>query len=199
MSENYDGQYEITIVYDTTPTGFSLLEHTLTFDVEANGVVEAGTPFGDIRIFNRENTLVFLDASVDAFVAGMLGIYPASATIIRAELNHIPEGTYAKTFISSYPIDEPGIAAGDEQPAHQTTFTFRSIGGGSGRLQFMESVITLQSKTSYPYATAAQNAIADLVTDSTGFIQARDNTFMFANLHMSCGQNERLWRKRYRN
>lgn len=195
---NFDGQYEVTIVYDTTPSDFTLLEHTLTFDVLPNAEIEAGIPFADIRIFNRVNTLVFLDASVDAFVAGMLGIYPASTTIIRAELNYIPEGTFAKTFISTYPIDEVGTAAGDEQVASQATYTFRSIGGGSGRLQFMESSITGNSKTSYPYASAAQNAIPDLVTSDDNFIIARDNTYMFANLHLSVGQNERLWRKRFR-
>lgn len=195
---NFDGQYEVTIVYDTVPSGFPLLEHTLTFDVLPNGDPEAGQPFNDIRIFDRTNTLIFLDAAIDAFVAGMIGIYPATTTIIRAELNFIPEGTFAKTFISSYGIDEVGTAAGDEQVASQATYTFRSIGGGSGRLQFMESSITGNSKTSYPYANAAQNAIADLVTAADSFIIARDNTYMFANIHLSVGQNERLFRKRFR-
>jgi len=195
---NYDGQYEIRIIYDTTPTGFALLEHTLTFDVLPSGTPSAGDPFEDIKIIRRDGTLVNLDVAIDAFVAGMIGIYPASATIIRAELWFIPEGTFAGTFIATYPIDEAGTAAGDEQVAQQTTYTFRSINGGSGRLQFMECSITGNAKTSYPYGSAAQNAIADLVTDVTGFIIARDNSYMFANIHQCNGQNERLWRKRYR-
>jgi len=195
---NYDGQYEVRIIYDTLPTGFTLMEHTLTFDVLPDIVVPVGADFSDIEVLQRNGVTVALDAAIDAFVAGMIGIYPADSTIIRAELWYIPEGTFAGTFVSTYPIDEPGTNVTDNQVAQQSTFTFRSIGGGSGRLQFMESSISGNGKTSYPYASASQNAIADLVTGLTGFIIARDNTHMFANIHLSNGQNERLWRKRYR-
>lgn len=195
---NYDGQYEVRIIYDTTPSGFPIMEHTLTFDVLPDEPVTAGTTFSNVSLQTRDAGLVLLDASVDAFVAGMAGIYPATTTIIRAELWFIPEGTFAGTFLSVYPIDEVGAAAGGSQVAQQTTYTFRSIGGGNGRLQFMECSVTGNAVSSYPYGSAAQNALPDLVTPTTGFIIARDNTHMFANIHLCNGQNERLWRKRYR-
>lgn len=198
MAPNYDGQYEVTIVYDTVPTGFTQIEHTLTFDILPDNEPMAGTDFENIEILTRASVPTTLDVAVDAFVAGMIGIYPASATVIRAELNYIPEGTFAKTFISAYPIDEAGTNAGTSAVAWQATYTFRSLGGGSGRIQFMESVLNANSKISYPYGSAALNAIPDLITPISGFIIARDNSFMFANLHLSQGQNERLWRKRYR-
>lgn len=195
---NYDGQYEIRIVYDTTPSGFSLLEHTLTFDVIPSVSPTPGDAFADIAVVQRSGSNMPLDEATDAFVTGMIGIYPASTTIIRAELWYIPEGTFAGSFVSAYAIDEVGVAAGGSQVAQQSTYTFRSIGGGSGRLQFMESSITGSAKTSYPYGSAAQNAIPDLVTAASNFIIARDNTYMFANIHLSNGQNERLFRKRFR-
>lgn len=198
MPENFDGQYEVSIIYDTVPSTFPLLEHTLTFDVLPVGTIPAGTDFSDIEIEQRNGLTQTLDLAVDAFVAGMIALYPATATIIRAELNYIPEGTYAKTFIATYPIDEVGTNGGSSQVAQQSTYTFRSIGGGSGRIQFMESSITGNSKSSYPYGSASLNAIPDLITAVTNFIIARDNTFMFANLHLSSGQNERLFRKRFR-
>lgn len=195
---NFDGVYEVRIIYDTTPTGFPLLEHTLTFDVEPTAPPEVGEEFSAINIVPRSAAPLPLSDAVDDFVAGMIGIYPSSATIIRAELWRIPEGTLAGTFVSTYPIDEPGVNVTASQVAQQSTFTFRAIGGGNGRLQFMESSISGNGSTSYPYPAASQNAIADLVTATTGFILARDNTHMFANIHLSNGQNERLWRKRYR-
>lgn len=195
---NYDGQYEVRVIYDTTPSGFSLMEHSLTFDVLPSNAVDPGDEFGTIVIETHKSDPVVLDASVDAFVAGMIGIYPSTTTIIRAELWFIPEGTFSGTFISVYPIDEVGTAAGGSQVAQQSTYTFRAVGGGSARLQFMESSITGSGKSSYPYGSAAQNAIPDLVTADDNFIIARDNTFLFANIHLSNGQNERLWRKRFR-
>lgn len=198
MSENYDGLYEVTIIYDTTPAGFPLLEHTLTFDVEVTAPPEVGEAFSAINVAVRSGSPITLADAVDDFVAGMIGLYPATATIIRAELNHIPEGTYDKTFISVYGIDEVGVNGTGSQVAKQATYTFRSLGGGSGRIQLMESSITLDTKQSYPYGSAVLNAIPDLVTSTANFILARDNTFMFANLHLSSGQNERLFRKRFR-
>lgn len=198
MAPNYDGQYEIRIIYDTTPTGFTIMEHVLTFDVLPDVTVNPGDPFSVIDITMRGGGFITLDTAIDSFVAGMIGLYPASTSIIRAELWHIPEGTYAGTFISAYSIDEVGTNVGASQPSFQATYTFRSIGGGSGRIQLMESSIVSNARLSYPYANAAQNAIPDLITPTTGFIVARDNTFMFANIHLSVGQNERLFRKRYR-
>lgn len=198
MAENFDGVYEVTIVYDTVPSGFPLLEHTLTFDVDVAAAPEVGEPFLDITITTRGAGTVSLQDAVDDFVAGMVGLYPTTATIIRAELNRIPEGTFAKTFISSYGIDAAGTNGTGSQVAKQATYTFRSLNGGSGRIQFMESSITSDTKTSYPYGSAPLNAIPDLITSSANFVIARDNSFMFANLHLSSGQNERLFRKRFR-
>lgn len=195
---NYDGQYEIRIIYDSEPTGFPLIEHTLTFDVLPEGVPVAGDPFEDINILQRNSAPTVLSDFIDAFVAGLIGLYSGESTFIRAELWYIPEGTFAGTFISAYAINEPGIAVANNVPAQQLTYTFRSIGGGSGRIQLMEPAVSGNSKTSYPYGSAALNAIPDLITAVTGAIIARDNTFMFANIHLSLGQNERLFRKRYR-
>lgn len=198
MAQNFDGQYEIRIIYDTTPTGFTIMEHVLTFDVLPTATPAVGEAFSGIEVSVRGGGSDQLDAAIDTFVAGMIGIYPATTSIIRAELWYIPEGTFAGTFISAYGIDEVGTNATASQPSFQATYTFRSLGGGYGRIQFMESSIASNSRLSYPYANAAQNAIPDLITGSGNFIIARDNTFMFANIHLSVGQNERLFRKRYR-
>lgn len=195
---NYDGQYEVRVIYETIPSGFPAMEHTMTFDVLP---VEAPTPatdFGDIDVELRSGSFNTLATWVDSFVAGLIAIYPATATVIRAELWYIPEGTFAGSFVSTYPIDEAGTNGTGSQVAQQTTLTFRSIDGGSGRIQLMESSLGGNNKESYPYGSSSLNAIADLVTATTGAIIARDNSFMFANIHASHGQNERLWRKRYR-
>jgi hypothetical protein len=195
---NYDGLYEVRITYETVPSGFPALEHTLTFDVEPTATPEVGEAFSAITVAVRSGSPEPLSDKVDDFVAGLIAIYPATATIIRAELWYIPEGTFAGTFISTYPIDEVGVNGTGSQVAQQTTLTFRSIAGGNGRIQLMECSLGGNNKESYPYTSASLNAIADLVTNTAGFILARDNSFMFANIHASHGQNERLWRKRYR-
>lgn len=195
---NFDGQYEVRLIYDTAPTGFTLMEHTLTFDVLPIGAVPAGTDFSDVEITQRNGLTTTLDVAVDAFVAGWIPLYPVTSAMIRAELWFIPEGTFAGTFIAVYPIDEVGSNASTNTVAQQATYTFRSIGGGSARIQLMEPTIAGNSKTSYPYGTAILNAIPDLLTSNSGFVIARDNTFIFANIHLSLGQNERLFRKRFR-
>lgn len=195
---NFDGQYEVRIIYTTTPSGFPEMQHTLTFDVLPDETPSIGTPFSDILVGVRDGLGLNLSDVIDDFVAGMIGIYPSTANIVRAELWYIPEGTFAGTFVSVYDITEVGTAVTGSQIAQQTTLTFRSIGGGSGRLQFMECSVAGNNKEAYPYANTAIRAIADYVTAPANPIVARDNTFFFANINCSHGQNERLWRKRYR-
>lgn len=195
---NFDGQYEVRIIYTTTPSGFPEMQHTLTFDVEPTAPPEVGELFPAINVATRSSAPLPLSDVIDDFVAGMIGIYPSTANIVRAELWYIPEGTFAGTFVSVYDITEVGTAVAGSQIAQQTTLTFRSIGGGSGRLQFMECSVSGNNKEAYPYANAAIRAIADYVTNAANPILARDNTFFFANINCSHGQNERLWRKRYR-
>lgn len=197
MSENFDGVYELQVFYTTTPTGFPTMEHKMTVDVHMDADPAVGDLFTGIETRGRNGTLSTLDAVTDALIVALLPFYPSTAEISRAELWQIAEGTYDGVFISAYEIAEAGVGAGGSNVAHQSTFTFRSLNGGHGRIQLMESIDTGNTRQVAPYSSRAA-VLAAFIIDADNPFQARDNSFLFANIAYSQGQNERLFRKRFR-
>lgn len=194
---NYDGIYELNIIYTTTPTGFSAMEHRMTIDVALSGApYDPGTLFADIETLQRNGTLSNLEIDTDALVALIQPFFSTTSDISIAELYYIPEGTTNKQFISSYDIALAGTIAAEEIPAQQATLTFRSLGGSWGKIQLMEPVLSGKVKIAPPY-TGAALALANDITSVASVFLARDNTYMFSNLHYSLTENEKLMKIRY--
>lgn len=197
MAVHFDGVYELQLFYTTTPSGFPTMEHKMTVDVKLDEDPAVGDGFDVIATQGRNGTLSTLDVVTDALVTALLSFYPATAEISRGELLKIPEGTYDGTFISAYEIAAAGVGAGGSTVAHQSTFTFRSLNGGHGRIQLMESIDTGKTRQAAPYSSRAA-VLASFIIDPDNPFQARDNSFLFSNIAYSQGENERLNRKRYR-
>jgi len=195
---NFDGLYELRIFYTTTPVGFTIMQHRMTLDIKVNDSPPPGTVFPDIDYTARNGTVSSFDGWVDALVVLLQAIYPAATDISFAEMWFIPEGTTSGTFISSYPIGVNGTSANPSIPARQVTLTFRSIGGGTARCQLMESDSNIDTVEFPPYSYVDYFNIAEYITAPTSPVLARDNTFVFSNIKWNNGQNERLFRKRYR-
>src|SRR5690348_5026929 len=96
---NFDGQYEVRLIYTTIPTGFPAMEHKMTFDVLPDGDVEVGTDFNDIYISIRAGTSVELDTFLSGLIVFIIPFYHATTSFARWELWYIPEGTTSATFI----------------------------------------------------------------------------------------------------
>lgn len=196
MVQNFDGLYELNIVYTTTPTGFSTMQHRLTIDINVFPGIYIGTEFSEIDVEQRNGSITTLDVQTDALVALLQPFLSTTSDISRAELFFIPEGTTNKEFYSSYDIALAGTVAAEEIPAQQATLTFRSMNGSWGKIQIMEPVTSGKVKIAPPY-TGAALALANHVTSNAGVFLARDNGFLFSNLHYSLTENEKLMKKRY--
>lgn len=198
---NFDGLYELRIFYSTTPAGQSQMTHRMTFDVNVDGTPAPGVDFSDISLMLRSGANMPLsDWLMDPgfFMEKLVDCYPASAEFPTAELWHIPEGTFNATFISAFEVGLVGTSVTASQSAHQTTFTFRSIGGGTARLQLMESSFSGNNRQTPPFSAVA-NSLSIFACSLSSAILARDNTHIFARIAQNDGQNETLFRKRFRN
>lgn len=198
MPQNFDGIWEVRFFYTTTPTGFPEMEHRLTLDVAVDADDGPGQSFENIGLLQRNNLDTNLKIQVDALIALLQPFYPVSTEFSRAELWKIPEGTYNGQFYSVYEIGENGTSANPSLVAQQTTWTFRSLTGGNGRLQLMESALAGNTKLNPPYANASALALASHMISSATVWKARDNGYFFANIHLTSGQNEKLFQKRFR-
>lgn len=196
MPENMDGLYELNIIYTTTPTGFSAMEHRMTIDVYVKGEPEVGTEFELIEVQQRNLLLSNLEVQTDALVALIQPFYSTTSDIARAELFLYEEGTTNKKLISTYDIGLAGTIAAEEIPAQQATLTFRSINGGWAKIQLMEPVLSGKVKISPPYTGAALNLAVHIKSLASPFV-ARDNSYLWSNLHYSLTENEALMKKRY--
>lgn len=195
---NYDGEYELRIFYTSQPAGFQTIEHRHTIDVNINTPPTPGTEFDQIFVTRRNETGDSLEIITDEYVALLLPLMAVTQTIARAELWYIPEGTTNGQYISSYSIAADGTAGGDENPAYQATMTFRSLGGSTMRIQLMELPFSSQLREPYPTGNSAINNLMSYVAGEMSGFLARDNTPPFAPMNFSGGQNEALWRRRYR-
>lgn len=198
MPEHFDGIWELRLIYTVTPSGFTAMEHRMTLDVNVTSDPDVGALFPDIDVTGRSGAIIALDTWCDDLITVLEPAFGATASLSRFELWKIPEGTYAGVFYSAYGIGAAGTGASPNVAAWQLTLTFRSLQGGTARLQLMESMAGGNSKISPPYSSAWITDLADFITAPASPVFARDNSFVFAQIHECQGQNERLWRKRYR-
>lgn len=195
---NYDGLMEVRMFYTSQPAGFQEITHRHTFDVNVESIPEPGVPFDEIIVTRASGATTDLETVINEYVALLLPLFANTQTITLAELWYIPEGTTNAQFISAMPIAEVGTSGNDENPAYQGTLTFRSVGGGVMRLQYMELPLASNLREPYPTGNAVLNNIFAYVIGLQSPFLARDNTRPFAAMNYSGGQNEALWRKRYR-
>lgn len=199
MVVNFDGVWETRIFYNSGTSATNQLPHVCKFDVNVDGTPDAGTHPASIDLLLPTLATVDFETYVGTtFVDLMRACFDTFTDFIRAELWKIPEGTFDATFITALELGVIGTLGATNQLSQQTTFTFRSLGGGTGRIQLMESGFGGSAKQSPPYASAQANALTNHVISDTCPILARDNTRFIARIHQSDGQNEILWRKRNR-
>lgn len=195
---NFDGVFELRIHYSSTLATAPVLPHVLKVDLDVVGDPTPGTVFNDIVVTLAGGGTDTLDVWLLTFTDVLQPCFSADTDFVFAELWKIPEGTLNGTFISSEELGFQGTNAGANVLAQQTTFTFRSRGGGNGRIQLMESAFSGSLRQTPPFASAAANNLTNFVKGITSCILARDNTEFIARIHQCDGQNEIIWRKRNR-
>jgi len=197
---NFDGLWELRIFYTTTPTGFTPLEHRHTIDVavQPDDGVSPGDPFSAFYVDARSGATFSLGDWTDDYVTGLKPFFHTSVDFSRAELWKIPEGTFDATFWSTYDLSTNGTSATASAPANQVTMTFRSATGGGARIQLMETSLNGDSKVSFPSSNTPANTLSSFAIDPDSPIKARDNGYLIGRINLAIGENEKLWRKRFR-
>lgn len=198
MAQNFDGVWELRIFYTTTPTGFLPMQHRHTLDVRVVGEPTVGTAFGSIPVELAAGGTTDLENVVTNYTALLDDLFSTGDTIDFAELWKIPEGTYDATWVSTMSIGVPGTSTLAAGPAYQMTITFRTAAGGIARAQFMETWYADNGRFPFPTSSGDVNDVAAFVAGENSPFVGRDNADILIALAYNSGQNEKLWRKRYR-
>lgn len=194
----FDGIYELRFTYVVPITGQPTLSHRHTVDVKLAEDPVVGEDFTTIVALSRLGVEVDLDGAVLNYLNFIKAFYATNVDFPIVELWRYPtEGTNA-TYVSSLELGESGTGASPTSAAWQTTITLRSQGGSIMRVQLMETTTTNNNVESFPTSNVGVNNFAGYLTGGTSPFVARDDTFPLVPLKWSSGQNEKLFRKRFR-
>lgn len=194
----FDGPYEVRVFYTVAAAGIASLEHRCTFDVSLSSDPAPGTAPAEVIVENKDGSDVAFSSFIDTFTAIAKLQFNVNTTFSRAELWRSSEGSHDFQFITAYSFSVAGTSANPINLAHQQTYTFRSTNGGIMRIQLMETVSTFNGSVAYASAGAGEKAFMDYIVSSTKPFLARDNGRPYASNRVSGGQNEKLFRKRFR-
>lgn len=114
-----------------------------------------------------------------------------------------PFPSLGMTFIATWAVTNPaGLSGSATVLAHQQVNTFRSFNGGIMKFSYLESILSgvvgaVTTLTANPAGSSAQR-LASLFISNNGVVMSRDDAFIASPLKQLNGQNESIFRRRYR-
>lgn len=194
MADNFPGPYEVRIYYTV-----NYFEHVMKLSCNLPTDPDVGDTFDLIDVYVKNGGYTALDGVVDDWVAVLVPLLSAAdAEINRAELWKITALSYDGTYISSYDISEAGTSGSGYVVAGEMIWTFRTINGGVMKIHLEEGVTLPGVSAVYGDIGANHQAVADYVTANAAWMWARDNSYASVFLKLHPGQNEAVFKKRYR-
>ena len=193
MALNFPGPYAVRIFYTV-----STFVHKMELNCRISGTPSPGDNFPTIDILNRSGGTTQLDAAVDAWVDLIKVKLHTSASIDRAELWKYEPDSFEALFVSTYDISVNGTNGTAPVLASQLVYGFRTEEGGIMKINIMEASQAPGDSVAPANYGAGDAAIAAAVIAANAPWIARDTSYPFASIAFHPGQNERLFKKRYR-
>lgn len=192
------GAYECRLTYATTISG-QQLSHKHQFNVRLSTTPAPGTPFDEISVLNWDASTQELGQMLTAYFAVLLPLIPDEAVLEVVELWHYPDGGSNAIYISAGGYGSTGTNVGAPRAAGQATFTFRTLAGGLMKMVLMESSLAGDLRQSYGAVPAGiVKNYMDFIGGTEHAIAANDSFRPFAPIAFIPGQNEAVYRKRFR-
>lgn len=199
MANNYPGPYEIEFQLAgwTSP----IREHVLRFSVVALGAPAPGTLPSAIDIQKMSGATAKLDVVANQIWSFYRISYHTSINVVGYTLWKYVTGTLAKDFVSAGTVTTPaGTSAVAPIAAGQTTLTFRTANGGILKSVLIESSNAGDTRIVLTpnVAGSAPQRIASYIMSGDNVALGRDDSYPVAALRDARGQNEKIWRKIFR-
>jgi hypothetical protein len=158
---------------------------------------EAGVEFDTLSAITKNGSLEPLDVVTDTIVSYIKPFYGPLDDILFAELWHYLPESFERQYIASYEIGAVGTGTAG-QIMRQMIMSFRSSLGGVGYVNLLEGAFPQDTQTGWPFPAGAANAFATYVFSTASPYVFRDNGRPVTPINLSYGQNEKMWRKRFR-
>lgn len=197
MAINYPGPYEIE--YNVL---VSSIPHLIRVNCVATPAPTPGSALNTITLQTRSGTPANAQTCVDGLWNLIRAAYNTGVTCQGVTLWRYPvAGSFVKTFVSAGAVTTPaGAAPGATTLAHQATLSFRTANGGIMKLTLLETAFTALTRQVLVAnaAGATEQKIAAYLISGSGWAIARDDSFPITPLYGVFGQNEAIFKARYR-
>lgn len=206
MALNFPGPYQLRLYYTTHNGTGGQLTHVLQMNLDLDGSPVQGLTFDQYGVVDNATpaNVVDLDVFVESFLTILAPLFSSAFTFDIVELWKYPTPqSFDSVFWSSYgpPTAQPS-AAGNVVEAGQATWTFRTGEGGTMKVVLLESVVGGAVPSGYADQDANQQALVDFVLEGgAGFdtvFLGRDTSYPFSHVRLYPGQNESLFKRRFR-
>jgi hypothetical protein len=197
MTLNFPGPYELRIFYTggSSPT----LTHSQRLNFDFTSAVNPGDNAFSANVVCRDGTPRTLQTVIDNYLGDVLDIVHTTNEVSIIEVWKYPVfGSFEAIFIAADAPAEAGLATGSSTLAGQHTITFRTFGGGVFKWTWLESVKGGAVQDNAPFADTDLNNIRLFFESATHCFVGRDGHFPLVGLRMSPGQNEAVFKKRFR-
>jgi len=189
--------YEARLYYDS-----NTFIHRANFWMVPDNWAEApGLGPTEYDIVTKGGVIQSFRTSVDLLIPQIDGLFPATATFQYAELWRYAQNSQNAEYLTTADIDLPGTNAGAVVLAGEFIATARTDSGRVMRLQLEEGVFPVTTPISWN-ANAGGNVVeqlGDFWIGATMPFCDREGGFPIGLLRYAQGQNEQIFRKRYRN
>jgi len=192
---NFPGPYGVQIKYLTDG-----IEHVQNINCDVTNAPEPGETFDNITVRTKDGGSKDLDVAVDEWVALLAPFISDDTEFTVADLFEYTEESFERRWIASYELGVDGTSASAHTPAGEYVFTFRTYEGGVMQIRLEEGPIGTAGRFSmgaYGVGTPLGDLKLYLVGDN-GWIIARDTSYPVQGLYMLLGQNEAIFKVRYR-
>ena len=193
MTVNIPGPEEVVITYVVQG-----VTHKMRLNCDLETDVGVGGDMDEFYFHSKGGTPVQADTAIIDFTDLLADRFEETAVIASADLYSVDPDTLERTFKSTLTIGATGGAAEEARLAGQEVYTFKTVEGGNMRLSLMETSIHEDGIDPYPSGELSIDSIFQYVVSSTSWIKGRDTSFIATPRNWCPGQNEALYRRRYR-
>lgn len=176
------------------------IAHAITVNCDVIGNDVTGTPPASITLRAKGGVPVALNTAADALWTVIKALYNTGMLCSTYNLWKMNVDNNDRLFVSGGTLTSPnGGAAAVTVLGGQATYTMRSGNGGIVKLTLIEGTANLNTRI--PFASDVLNGVPALRTyllGSTSIVMGRDRSFPVAAMSSSYGQNEKIFKRRFR-
>lgn len=192
MTVYYPGPYEVELIYT-----FQSLTHKQRLNCDVTTVPNVGDPLTSVNLKTKAGTPVVAATAIQAWVDLIKPLFHSQTTFTVANLWKYVANSFEKSFVGTMDLQTLGTAATANVLGAQRTLTYRTQIGGKFRVTFIEGNNAVALPIAIP-TTGVIGAIDTFLRGNSDWIIARDGYYPAAGIYLLDGQNEAVFRKRYR-